>query len=353
MHLKWKLMLASLKMFFRQKEAIIWTMLLPVLMIVLFGFVRFDSLGYLEIGVAGSNNAQKFTQSLKEVATVKLHTGTMEEELNQLRKGERDIVLIVPPDFDPSQSCTLVVQTNQGRPQQSQLAMLILQRITDEDVFETHAPANRVVFKAEAVDSRNLTYLDFLLPGVLAMSIMQMGVFGVAFGFVSLKKRGILRRLSVTPIKPDDFILAQVAMRLIVVILQMALLVSIGLIFFDLHLSGNLLELFFVGIIGAVVFLGIGFALAGVSTSEDQVAPLANIIAMPMMFLSGVFFGRNTLPDIVYTITGFFPLTFLVDAMRSIAIDGASLFQVGPQLAGLAIWGVITCLLAVKIFRWE
>jgi ABC-2 type transport system permease protein len=203
------------------------------------------------------------------------------------------------------------------------------------------------------VKSRNLTYIDFLLPGVLSMSIMQMGIFGVAFGCVQLKKRGILRRLWVTPIRPSDFILGQVAMRLVVVMVQICIIIGVGVFFFDLHFLGNFLELFLVGLMGGVVFLSIGFALAGISKSEDQVAPLANVISLPMMLLSGIFFSRNNLPGVIHTITDFFPLTYLADAMRSIAIDGASLSQVGPQLLGLGIWSVISCTIAVKMFRWE
>jgi len=127
----------------------------------------------------------------------------------------------------------------------------------------------------------------------------------------------------------------------------------VGVLFFDLHFLGNFLELFLVGLMGGVVFLSIGFALAGISKSEDQVAPLANVISLPMMLLSGIFFSRNNLPGVIHTITDFFPLTYLADAMRSIAIDGASLSQVGPQLLGLGIWSVISCTIAVKMFRWE
>jgi ABC-2 type transport system permease protein len=105
--------------------------------------------------------------------------------------------------------------------------------------------------------------------------------------------------------------------------------------------------------LGAVVFLAMGFALAGISKSEDQVAPLANIITLPMMLLSGVFFSRANLPGFVRTLTDFFPLTYLADGMRSIAIDGASLVQVGPQLLGLVVWSIISCVLAVRMFRWE
>ncbi|MEK9139398.1 MAG: ABC transporter permease, partial [Bacteroidota bacterium] len=219
--------------------------------------------------------------------------------------------------------------------------------------FEKASVSNRVVIKPQPVKSRNLTYLDFLLPGVLSMSIMQMGIFGVAFGFVSLKKRGILRRLWVTPIRPNDFILAQVAMRLVIVMLQISLMVAFGVLAFNLHFIGSLWQLFVVGLLGAVVFLATGFALAGISRTEDQVAPLANVIAMPMMFLSGIFFSRSALPDFVRTVTDFFPLSFLADAMRSIAIDGATLWQVGPQLLGLGVWCVISCAIAIKMFRWE
>jgi ABC-2 type transport system permease protein len=185
------------------------------------------------------------------------------------------------------------------------------------------------------------------------MSIMQMGIFGVAFSFVSLKKRGILRRLSATPVRPGDFILAQVTMRLLVVVVQVAMMVAAGLWFFQLHLIGNVLNMFVLAILGAVIFLAIGFALAGASKSEDQVAPLANILTLPMLLLSGVFFSRSNLPGFIHTVTGWFPLTFLVDGMRSVAIDGATLFDVMPQVLGLGVWAVVACAIAIKLFRWE
>lgn len=349
------LAVASLKMFFRQREAIIWTMMLPVLMIVIFGFVRFDSLGHLEMGVVNEAGpaAEQFIKSLADVKTVDVHNGTKENELDLLQKGERAMVLVIPIGFDPAAGGVLTTYLNDGKQQQAQLGVLILQRLADEFTFQHSPVPNRVTIKTESIKSRNLTYLDFLLPGILSMSIMQMGIFGVAFGFVSLKKRGILRRMWVTPIKPGDFIIAQVAMRLVVVMLQIALIVAVGVIFFDLNFIGSLWQLFAVGMLGAIVFLAIGYALAGISKSEDQVAPMANIIAMPMMFLSGIFFGRSALPGVIHTVTGFFPLTYLADAMRSIAIDGATLIDVGPQLAGLAVWAVITCVIAIKMFRWE
>jgi ABC-2 type transport system permease protein len=127
----------------------------------------------------------------------------------------------------------------------------------------------------------------------------------------------------------------------------------VGQFLLDVHLKGNLVEMFVVGILGAFVFLGFGFAIAGISRSEDQVAPLANMVAMPMILLGGVFFSRSNLPGVVHTVTQVFPLTYLADAMRAVAIDGASLDQVGTDLLGLVFWCLVACLVAIRFFRWE
>jgi ABC-2 type transport system permease protein len=353
--LKWKLMVASMKMFFRQREAILWTFLLPLFMITLFGFVKFDGLGRVDLGVSGSGGGRypRLFQALQAISTLRVTEGGKEAEMASLQKGERDLVLVVPDDAGGAGGGELTVYTNDAKPAETQLGLLVLQRVMDEMTFAGAPHGERVMVRGTPVKSRHLTYIDFLLPGVLSMAIMQMGIFGVAFSFVSLKKRGILRRLSATPVRPGDFILAQVTMRLLVVVVQVGLMVAAGLWFFHLHMLGSVFNMFVLAILGAVVFLAIGFALAGVSKSEDQVAPLANMLTLPMLLLSGVFFSRTNLPGFVHTITGWFPLTFLVDGMRSVAIDGATLIDVMPQVLGLGVWAVVTCAIAIKLFRWE
>lgn len=356
MRLKLKMTVASMKMFFRQREAIIWTLVFPLFIVVLFGFVRFDGIGRLHLGVVNEagKDAAGFLDRLRSVQTFDVVEGEREPELAELGKGERDLVLIVPAGFSPGTGGTVTAYADlEARPRETQLGALVLQRVLDEAAFE-HTPAlNRNILKTEPVKTRNLTYMDFLLPGVLSMSIMQAGIFGVAFSFVSLKKRGILRRLWVTPINPNDFIIAQVAMRLLVLLLQMGVMIGVGMLFLNLHFIGNMLLIATLGVLGAIVFLGIGFALAGISKSEDQVAPLANVISLPMMALSGVFFSRSNLPGVLRTVTDVFPLTYLADGIRSVAIDGATFVHVMPQIGGLAVWAVISCAVAIKLFRWE
>lgn len=353
MRLKWVLTVASLKMFFREKEAVFWTLFLPLFMVVLFGFVKFDQLGTIQLGIVDESNgaANSILSTLSSIKTVKVHSGDRNTERRALEKGERDLVLHIPENFQPGQG--LVAYSNDAKPQEVQLGALILQRIFDESALQQVASHRRVEIKTEPIKSRKLTYMDFLLPGILAMSIMQMGVFSVAFVFVDLKKRGILRRLKVTPINTNDFILAHVVTRLIVLLLQVTVLITAGVLFFNLNFIGSVWNLFLVGVLGAIVFLAMGFCIAGVSKSEDQVAPLANVITLPMMLLSGVFFSRANLPGFAHAITSVFPLTYLADGLRSVAIDGAGLQSIAPQLIGLGAWSIVSCFAAVKMFRWE
>jgi ABC-2 type transport system permease protein len=199
---------------------------------------------------------------------------------------------------------------------------------------------------------RDLTYIDFLVPGVVAMTLMQLGISSVAFGFVQLKRTGAMRRLFATPTSPAYFLGAQLSSRLLIGLAEVLILLAVGLAF-GLHLVGSLILLLAISVLGLAVFLGIGFSVAGWAKNEDQAAPVANIIALPMMFLSGVFFSRDTIPDVLHRITDFLPLTYLADALRSIANDGAGLTAIGGDLLGLAVWAVIAFVVAVRLFSWE
>ena len=351
MRLKWMLTVASLKIFIRQREAIIWTLLLPVFMIVLFGLVDFDGVGRLGIGVVNQAGpaGDSLIARLNAVRTVELSFADRATELRHLKDGERDLVLVIPESFGQrGEGASVETYANVASPDEAQLALLVVRGVVEG--ADRNIPS---LVREISIEGRDLGYIDFLVPGIIAMSIMQMGIFGVAFSFVSLKKRGILRRLSVTPVRPSDFIVGQIIMRLIVVLVQISLLVAVGILFLDLHFTGSLGDMFVTGVLGAFVFISGGFAIAGVSKSEDQVAPVANIVAMPMILLSGVFFSRSGLPGIVHTLTDYLPLTFLADGMRAIAIHGAGLSDIIPALTGLVVWCIVSCLIAVYFFRWE
>ena len=117
--------------------------------------------------------------------------------------------------------------------------------------------------------------------------------------------------------------------------------------------AGNFLYLLIVGIVGGGIFLAMGLAISGASKSEETAAPIANLVSLPLMFLSGIFFSRSNMPEWLQTITQYSPLTYVSDALRSISVDGASLWAIRTDLLGIFIWLGVAVVLATRLFKWE
>jgi ABC-2 type transport system permease protein len=150
-----------------------------------------------------------------------------------------------------------------------------------------------------------------------------------------------------------NFLIAQSITRYIASIAQLVLLAAIGVKFFDLHLNGSLFGIWLFVTLGVVVFLAMGFMVAGAAKDENQAAPLAQLLQLPQLFLSGIFFPRDSFPDWLKHITDFFPLTYLSDALRQLFNDHVGIAALSHDLLGLTVWGVIAFLVAVRVFKWE
>ncbi|PKB59179.1 MAG: hypothetical protein BZY83_03185 [SAR202 cluster bacterium Casp-Chloro-G2] len=351
---------ASMRMWFRDRQAIFWTFFLPLVLISIFGLLDVGAFSSVDLGVVDKANneaSRKLVGDIQGLGAFDISdTGTEADERQALLEGDRNLVLIIEPGFDDSRSQAdreVTVIYNQGRQQESQSGRTIIQQILDEMTFADAGVEVRYRVDAQPVDSRNLRFIDFLMPGVVAMSIMQMGLFSVAFSFVQLKSRGILRRLLATPVNPASFLFAQVITRLTVSVIQTLVLIGLAVIAFDVQLVGNLSAVLVLAVLGGGVFVSMGFAVSGWAGSEDVAAPIANIIALPMMFLSGVFFPRDAMPKSIQLVADHLPLSYLVDAIRSVAIDGESLWSQWPDVLGLTAWVVVTFLVALRLFRWE
>lgn len=354
---------ASMKMYFRNTTGVFFTLFIPIILIFVFGFL-FQS-NELKTNIALTNYSQsdiskQFIQSLKDVKAFKVEEMSESAAADKLGKGQVNLQVIIPDTFgkpDPNTRMPMPssVQSyyNEGNPQLGQTANLIIgQIVTNYNQQITKAPVLLSV-KSEGVKTNNLAQIDFFLPGVIAMSIMQLGIFAVAFAFVAFKTTGQLRRIQATPTRPMYFVVAQGATRIIVSIAQVSLLLALGVVLFKANIIGSLLSFMLVATLGSLVFLGIGFAIAGWAKDENQATPVAQLIQFPMLFLSGVFFSREGLPGWLEKITNVLPLTFLVDALRKIATEGASLMMVRGEILGLLVWGVIVYVIAVLVFRWE
>jgi ABC-2 type transport system permease protein len=357
----WALFVASFKMFVRNRAALFFSLVVPLLIMLIFGVLNFGGTTQVSLGVvdeADNQASAALLEVLGQTDAFEIEQGNREDELKELDEGHRDLVLVIPAGFTvPPGSAAdtrLVAFTNAAQPQQAQVGGLLLNAVVGQMLLsagDPNAPAGPVVSLQER-PGRDLGYIDFLVPGMVALTIMQLGIFSVAFGFVQLKRTGALRRLFATPTSPTYFLGAQVTSRLIIGEAQVLILLGVGL-WFGLQMVGSVALLLAVAALGSVVFLGMGFGVAGWAKNEDQAAPVANLISLPMTFLSGVFFPREAMPDVLQRITDFLPLTYLANALRAITNDGAGVTDISTDLLGLAVWAVITFLVALRLFRWE
>ncbi len=363
LELFWVLFIASIKMFVRNRLALFFSLFLPLVIMLIFGVLNFEGSTTVTLGVvdeAGNDASAALVDGLGEFEYLEITDGDREAELAALEEGDRGFVLVIPEDFAPSLDgeTGLVAYASSSDPAQAQVGQGLLQQAVGGALASAAGaplpPSGgfSAPVSFESVESRDLGYIDFLVPGIVGMTVMQLGLFGVAFGFVQLKRTGALRRLFATPTPPAYFLSAQVASRVVLGYIQVAILVGIG-IWFGLQMFGSWLVLAVIIGLALLIFLAVGFAVAGWAKNEDQAAPVANLISLPMLFLSGVFFPRDAMPEALRSITQFMPLTYVNEALRGVMNEGAGLAELGPQLLGMGVWAVITFVIAVRLFKWE
>ena len=352
----WVLFLASVKMFVRNRLAVFFSLFLPLVIMLIFGVLNFEGGGSVSVGLvdeADTEVSRALVGAIESVDTFEVSSGDRQSEQAALGEGERDMVTVIPVGWGETQDGPPLTAYVAASAQQSgQIGTLILNALVAQVLFGEQGGGAGPLVAVETVNARDLGYIDFLVPGILGLTIMQLGLFGVAFGFVQMKRTGALRRLFATPTPPGYFLSAQIASRLVLGLAQVGILLGIGMAF-GLNLVGSLALLLAVALLGAVIFLGMGFAVAGWAKNEDQAAPVANVISLPMMFLSGTFFPRDAMPDVLRGVTEFMPLTYLNHALRTIANEGAGPAEIGGDLLGMAIWAAIAFLVAVRLFSWE
>jgi ABC-2 type transport system permease protein len=356
------LTVAYFRAYLRDRTAIFFSLGVPLMLLLIFGSLNLGAFGQVTLAVDDqANNAasQQFVAGLGKIDTLRVKSETTDVALVSLRRTELDMLLVIPKDFAiaPTRAGapvpTLTIYGNDSRPQQVSVGESIVNDVITKLSFAVNQSAPVVSVKREEVRGVRLRYVDFLVPGILGVNVMQLAVFSVAFALVADKRRGVLRRIMATPLKPATFLVSQVAMRLIMAAAQVLIMLGVAVFLFDVHPLGGIVPLLIVALLGSVLFLTIGFALAGWAETENQVPAIAQLITLPQFFFSGVFFSKNAAPELIRPLTNLLPLTFLNDALREISVQGATLWDVRGQLLGLVVWVGIGLVLAVRFFRFD
>jgi len=200
--------------------------------------------------------------------------------------------------------------------------------------------------------STNVSTVTYLVPSILAMALMQLGIFA-AIPLVQQREKGILKRIGATPLARWKLVASNILLRLMVAAIDGVLIIGIGIALFNVQIVGSVLAMAGLILLGAGAFLAIGFLLASFLKTEEQATGVVQVVQMPMMFLSGIFFSFDFLPGFLQTVARFMPLTYLGDALRQVMVNGTQVAPLGVDVAVLTGWLVVCLGIAARSFRWE
>jgi ABC-2 type transport system permease protein len=353
---------ASFKAIFRSPSAVVFSFAFPLIFILVFGFIGG---GGITVRVALKNisdtNNILLKNGLLKNPSVRLVIGLSEEEARK-EVGKGNITAILEIDSTPvgngKYQYTIKPTTSSASMDKFPILMSQLNgmvRQADEYAFPER-PTVAKISKQPDIPGREYKTIDFILPGQLGFSLLSSGVFGVAFMFFSLRNTLVLKRFFATPIKRSYIVLGEGLSRVLFQLLTSVVIIAIGYFFFGftlIHGFETFLEMLVLSFIGLLVFMGFGFIISGLATSDSSIPPLANIITLPQFLLAGTFFSIDRFPSWLQPLSRALPLTHLNNAMRAVAFEGMHLWDVKMEIGILALWGVIAYAVAIKVFRWE
>lgn len=345
------------KIFLRDRQTIFFSLLFPVIFMVVFGFVDNQEQDAISLGIV--NNApgplaEDFIDILERNPLFTVSEGDEQSLRESLIAGDTTMVLVLPAEFQETDSSVdLGLLVDAAQVQQLGLIMPVLEQslLAVERQLRNTEPL--FTLSVEDVQARSQRYLDFLIPGLLAFTLMQVSIAGSGFNIVEYRRKGILKRLFVTPLQPRDFISGIVMSRIILCIMQIAVLLGIAVLFLDVSILGSYLDLFVVIFLGAVIFLCIGFLLGSVAKTQQSIQAIGNLVIFPQIFLSGIFYPIESLPGFMQPVASVLPLSFVANALREIANNGAGLVNIPIDMIGITVWMVVSFVAATRYFVWK
>lgn len=351
--------------YFRDRVALFFTVAFPLIFLFVFGGLfggnHDASFRVALINNSSSGFAKQFVQQAKKEKALKIDVGasTLDKARDKMNRGELDAAIVLPASFGkidiakqyPTGQAQVYYTNNSAQAAQTLASVLQAQfQIINNKLVPNQTP---FTVKATQTSDHSLSQFDYTFSGLLGFSIIGLGIFGPINVFPELKKQGILRRYHTTPLRVWQYFLSTMISQALIGLFAMAVLFAVALTVFHLNVVGSYGELAIFLVLSVVTMLGIGLALGGWAKNERQVAPLANIVVFPMMFLSGTFFPRYLMPDWLQNISGFLPLTPMIDGIRLIATEGKHFIDLGPQLGLIALWAIVVYAIAFRVFRWE
>jgi ABC-2 type transport system permease protein len=363
----WILTLANTKSYVRDRSTVFWTLVFPLVFVVLFGSIFSGSgggktpIGWVDLD--GTTVSAELASSPVVAGAFALTTGSLDEMLQAMRDGKVHAVVVVPRGFGSA-----VVAVRAGQPPAAPLDVTLY---TDPSASQTAAAVSGIVaaavggfnqsmsgvapvlkVNAKTLQTEGITATAYLVPGILAMALMQLGLFG-AIPLVEQRQNLILKRLSATPLRRWMFVSANLATRVGVAIVQAVVLILVAGILFGITVMGSWALLAFLVLLGAMTFVSLGYVVASFAPTEDSASQLVSILQFPLMFLSGIFFAIDAMPAWLQAVAHLMPLTYLGDALRQVMVGGVPFAPLPVDIAVLVGLTIVFFGVSARSFRWQ
>ena len=336
-----ELTLARVRSFVREPEALFWTFGFPIMMALGLG-IAFRERGAerVVVGVERGSVAERYAPALRSAGGMEVRVLPPDSAERAIRKGDVAVVLAgrdrLVYRYDPART-------------ESRVARLA----ADRAVQRAAGASDRVPTIDDAERRPGGRYIDWVLPGLIGMNLMSTGLWGMGFGIVQARQKKQLKRMSSTPMRKRDFLLAQILARLVFIGLEVPPVVLFAWLAFGVTVQGSLLALSLIVVLGAMAFAGLGLLASSRTRTIEGLSGALNLVMFPMFVLSGVFFPASRYPDAIQPFIQALPLTALNDALRAVYNDGLPLAAYAGEVAILSAWMVIGFLLTLRWFRWQ
>lgn len=324
------------KEFLRDRSSLAWSLLLPIVLMFGLSFAFGNDRDAYTVGVL---QAEETIDATQHAFLASRYIGFVPyadkgEALKKVSRHQLDLLIELgdTPRF----------WVNPSSPKGNFAEIAFLHAMRDA----VKAPAK------EQISGDAIRYTDWVLPGILGMNMMFSSLFGVGYVVVRYRKNGFLKRLRATPLTSFEFIAAQVASRLLLIMLITTVIYVGTHLILDTRMEGNYLTLSLIALVGAISLTSLGLVISARVTSEELAGGLLNLVNWPMMMLSGVWFSLEGAGPVLQRLANIFPLTHILNSARAVMLDGATLAAIAPSLLALTAMSAFFLAIGARIFRW-
>ncbi|HEY8169348.1 MAG TPA: ABC transporter permease [Candidatus Limnocylindrales bacterium] len=363
----WMLTLANYRSFVRDRAALFWTLAFPVIFVVLFGTIFSGSEApEYRIGWVDRDGTPAATQLRDAVTatTILVPTDVTDDAAAEaaMRDGDLDGIVVVPSGLGEAfaagsaggevEPIALLVTTDPSRQTASAAIGQTLAGVAGAVNLQLSGGRPVLVVEGRAIQADELNGASYFVPSILAMALMQLGVFA-AIPLVALREKLVLKRLAATPLSRGTLVGGNVTVRLLIAAVQTVIIVGLGVLAFQVVIVGGPLAVAFLVVLGAVTFIALGYVIASFTKTEEAANGVTQFVQLPMMFLSGIFFPLELLPEWLRGLALLMPLTYLGDALRQVMVGGVPFMPLPVDVAVLAGWLVGCVAISARYFRWQ